>query len=245
MENGLIFTGRRILVTGATGGIGSAVVRELVQHGATVLAHGRNTDTLEALATETGCETITFNIEEEDSVASALNGIEIWGVVNSAGFGGEIATPMSTDIEVFDRVISVNTRGALLVTKYATTSMVAAGKGGAIVNISSQAALIALWGHISYAASKAALDSITRSSSLELGQYGIRVNSVNPTVVLTDISRDHWTQPHIAGPFLDRMPLGRWATPEEVARPITFLLSDWASMITGVTLPIDGGFTIV
>lgn len=245
MDNDMNFSDFRILVTGATGGIGGAVVRQLVKQGATVLAHGRNTKALAALAADTGCETITFNLEEEDSVASALDGKVIGGLVNSAGFGGEIATPMSTDMEVFDRAISVNTRGALLVTKYAATSMVTAGKGGAIVNISSQAALIALRGHISYAASKAALDSITRVSALELGQHGIRVNSVNPTVVLTDISRDHWTQPHIAEPFLERMPLGRWATPEEIARPITFLLSDWASMITGVTLPIDGGFTIV
>jgi L-xylulose reductase len=108
--------------------------------------------------------------------------------VNCAGFGGEIATPMETQIEVFDKVISINTRGALLVTKYAARAMVRLGRGGAIVNVSSQAALAALWGHISYAASKAALDSITRVSARELGQYGIRVNSVNPTVVMTEMS---------------------------------------------------------
>ena len=244
MSHEINFNDRRILVTGATGGIGSEVVRQLAVRGATVLAHGRKVDALKALADETGCETTAFELEDEASVAKALKGIDIWGLVNSAGFGGEIATPMSTDMEVFDRAIEVNTRGALLVTKYATQSMVEAGKGGSIVNISSQAALVALWGHISYAASKAALDSITRVSALELGQHGIRVNSVNPTVVLTEISRDHWTQPHVAEPFLSQMPLGRWATPEEIALPIAFLLSDWAAMITGITLPIDGGFTV-
>ncbi|WP_268753662.1 SDR family NAD(P)-dependent oxidoreductase [Agrobacterium rubi] len=90
---------------------------------------------------------------------------------------------MSTDIAVFDKVIAINTRGALLVTKYASQEMVKAGKGGAIVNVSSQASLVALPGHIAYASSKAALDSITRCSALELGKYNIRVNSVNPTVV--------------------------------------------------------------
>ena len=173
----------------------------------------------------------------------ALEGLDLWGVVNCGGFGGEIATPMDTDVAVFDKVIAINTRGALLVTKYASQSMVRLGKGGSIVNVSSQAGLVALWGHISYAASKAALDSITRVSALELGKYDIRVNSVNPTVVMTPISAWYWGKPEIAGPFIDQMPLGRWATEDEIAAPIVFLLSDAASMITGITLPIDGGYT--
>ena len=102
---------------------------------------------------------------------------------------------------------------------------------------------MALPGHISYGSSKAALDNITRVSALELGRYGIRVNSVNPTVVMTPISSGHWSQPEVAEPFLEQMPLGRWATEDEIAAPIVFLLSDAASMITGVSLPIDGGYT--
>jgi NAD(P)-dependent dehydrogenase (short-subunit alcohol dehydrogenase family) len=121
--------------------------------------------------------------------------------------------------------------------------MVRTGLGGSIVNVSSQAALVALHGHISYAASKAALDSITRVSALELGPYGIRVNSVNPTVVMSEMSASYWGQEHIELPFLRSMPLGRWATEKEIAAPIVFLLSDAASMITGVTLPVDGGYT--
>ena len=99
----------------------------------------------------------------------ALEGLDLWGVVNCGGFGGEIATPMDTDISVFDKVIAVNARGALLVTKYASQSMIRLGKGGSIVNVSSQASLVALNGHISYGSSKAALDNITRVSALELG----------------------------------------------------------------------------
>nr|WP_246800828.1 SDR family oxidoreductase [Mesorhizobium amorphae] len=148
---------------------------------------------------------------------------------------------MDTDIAIFDKVITINARGALLVTKYATQQMVRIGKGGAIVNVSSQAALVALEGHISYGSSKAALENITRCSALELGKYAIRVNSVNPTVVRTPISSGHWSQPHVAEPFLK--PLGRWATEDEIAGPIVFLLSDAASMITGISLPIDGGHT--
>jgi NAD(P)-dependent dehydrogenase (short-subunit alcohol dehydrogenase family) len=108
--------------------------------------------------------------------------------------------------------------------------------------VSSQAALVALAGHISYGSSKAALDNITRVSALELGKHNIRVNSVNPTVVMTPMSAWYWGRPDIGPPFLAKMPLGRWATEDEIAAPIVFLLGDGASMITGVSLPIDGGF---
>lgn len=144
---------------------------------------------------------------------------------------------------MFDRVISINARGSLLVIKYAAASMIRLGRGGSIVNVSSQASLAALNGHISYGSSKAPLDNITRVAALELGQYNIRVNGVNPTVVMTDMSNFYWGRPEIGGPFLEQMPLGRWATEDEVASPIVFLLSDDASMISGVSLPIDGGYT--
>lgn len=232
-----------ILVTGASGGIGGATVRQLRAAGAEVIANGRNGDQLDKLAIETGCRTLPFDLASEESIRGALEGLDLWGVVNCGGFGGEIATPMDTDIAVFDQVISINARGALLVTKYASQSMIRLGKGGAIVNVSSQASLVALKGHISYGSSKAALDNITRVSALELGRYGIRVNSVNPTVVMTEMSAFYWGRPEIADPFMAQMPLGRWATEDEIAAPIVFLLGDGASMITGVSLPIDGGFT--
>ncbi|MET3580299.1 NAD(P)-dependent dehydrogenase (short-subunit alcohol dehydrogenase family) [Mesorhizobium robiniae] len=237
------FQDRKILVTGGSGGIGGATVRHLVRANANVIAAGRSREALDAIAKETGCRTVAFDLASEDEIRGALEGLDLWGVVNCGGFGGEIATPMDTDIAIFDKVITINARGALLVTKYATQQMVRIGKGGAIVNVSSQAALVALEGHISYGSSKAALENITRCSALELGKYGIRVNSVNPTVVMTPISSGHWSQPHVAEPFLKQMPLGRWATEDEIAGPIVFLLSDAASMITGISLPIDGGYT--
>lgn len=232
-----------ILVTGATGGIGAATVRMLCDRGAEVVASGRDVEKLEAFATEVGCRSLAFDLSSEDSIRDALDGLDLWGVVNCGGFGGEIATPMDTDIAVFDKVISVNARGALLVTKYASQSMIRLGKGGAIVNVSSQASLVALRGHISYGSSKAALDNITRVSALELGAYGIRVNSVNPTVVMTEMSAFYWGREDIGGPFLKQMPLGRWATEEDIAGPIVFLLSSDSEMISGASIPIDGGFT--
>jgi L-xylulose reductase len=237
------FNGRPVLVTGASGGIGGATVHRLVAAGADVIASGRSEGALATLAAETGARTLAFDLGCEDSVREALTGLDLYGVVNCGGYGGEIATPMDTDIAIFDKVTTVTSRGALLVTKYSSASMIRLGLGGAIVNVSSQASLVALKGHISYAASKAALDSITRVSALELGPYNIRVNSVNPTVVMTPMSAWYWEREDVRVPFLSAMPLGRWATEDEIAAPIVFLLSDDASMITGVTLPIDGGFT--
>jgi L-xylulose reductase len=230
-------------VTGASGGIGAATVRRLVSQGATVYAGGRNVDQLARLCGETGAEPVPFDLTSDDEIHAAVSGLDLWGVVNCGGFGGEIATPQDTDIAVFDKVISINARGSLLVIKHVAPGMIVRGLGGSIVNVSSQASLVALSGHISYGSSKAALDNITRVAALELGKHNIRVNSVNPTVVMTDMSASHWGRPDVGPPFLDQMPLGRWATEDEIAAPICFLLSDDASMITGVALPIDGGYT--
>src|SRR5271163_1369813 len=116
--------GRTVLVTGASGGIGAATVRHLVRVGADVIASGRSIKALDALAAETGCRVLPFDLTSEESVRTALDGLDLWGVVNSGGFGGEIATPMDTDIAVFDKVISINARGTLLVTKYVAKSMI-------------------------------------------------------------------------------------------------------------------------
>ncbi|MEO0916609.1 MAG: SDR family oxidoreductase [Pseudomonadota bacterium] len=232
-------------MTGASGGIGAATVRLLAKEGAQLIASGRDEAKLAELASETGCETLPFDLTSEDEVKAALAGIELYGVVNCGGWGGEIATPMETDIAVFDKVVDINARGTLLVTKYAAQNMVAAGDGGSIVNVSSQASLVGLAGHISYASSKGAVDAMTRVSALELGKHNIRVNAVNPTVVMTPMSEWYWGRKEIGGPLLEAMPLHRWATEEDCAAPIVFLLSDAASMISGVCLPIDGGFTAV
>ena len=243
METGL--KGRPILVTGASGGIGAATVRMLMQEGADVIASGRNTDVLDDLAHETGCRTRPFDLTDEAAVAQALDGLDLYGVVNCGGWGGEIATPMETDTSVFDKVIDINARGTLLVTKYASQSIIAGGQGGSIVNVSSQASLVGLAGHISYASSKGAVDAMTRVSALELGKHNIRVNAVNPTVVMTPMSEWYWGREDIGGPFLQTMPMQKWASEEDCAGPIVFLLSDAAAMVSGVCLPIDGGFTAV
>jgi len=108
------FGNRTILVTGASGGIGGSTVRQLRTAGADVIASGRSVEALDKLASQTGCRTLAFDLASEESVREAIEGLDVWGVVNCGGFGGEIATPMDTDIAVFDKVISINARGALL-----------------------------------------------------------------------------------------------------------------------------------
>lgn len=120
--------------------------------------------------------------------------------------------------------------------------LIASGKGGSIVNISSQASMSALKDHLAYGLSKAALDQVTRIYALELGPHNIRVNSVNPTVTMTDMAKVGWSDPVKAANMLSKIPLGRFAEPQEVVDTVLFLLSDKANMINGVILPIDGGY---
>lgn len=237
------FSGRTILVTGAAGGIGGETLRHLVAAGADVVAAGETEESLESIVAETGARPLAFDLRDADAIRDAVEGVAVDGLVNCAGWGGVVAQLIETDADVFDSVVSINTRGALLVTKFVARGMIARGQGGAIVNVSSQASLVALDGHVAYAASKAALDAVTRVAALELGVHGIRVNSVNPTVVMTPMSAGYWGRPDIAEPFLAKMPLNRWATEADIAGPILFLLSDQARMVTGITLPVDGGYS--
>lgn len=188
---------------------------------------------------------LAFDLADEASVKAALEGTDLWGVVNCGGWGGEIATPMDSDIAVFDKVIDINARGTLLATKYASQTMVRLGKGGAIVNVSSQASLVGLAGHISYASSKGAVDAMTRVAALELGRYGIRVNAVNPTVVMTPMSAWYWGRPDIAEPFPVDDAAAQMGDRGRHRRADRLSAVDGAAMISGVTLPIDGGFTAV
>jgi NAD(P)-dependent dehydrogenase (short-subunit alcohol dehydrogenase family) len=128
----------------------------------------------------------------------------------------------------------------VLVAKHVARGMIEARRAGSIVNVSSQAALVALDDHLSYSASKAAMDAVTRALCIELGPFGIRVNSVNPTVTLTPMAVMAWSDPVKRDPALKAIPLRRFAEPIEVAVPIMFLLSEGASMVSGVALAIDG-----
>ncbi|MFM0010763.1 SDR family oxidoreductase [Paraburkholderia sediminicola] len=237
------FSGKSILVTGASSGIGRATVEALCASGASVVAAARNVNELARLAEETGCEPLMLDVGDEAAIDEALGSLDAFdGLVNCAGIA-LLERAVDTTGASFDRVMGVNARGAVLVAKHVARGMIDAKRAGSIVNVSSQAALVALDDHLSYSASKAALDAVTRALCIELGSFGIRVNSVNPTVTLTPMAVQAWSDPAKRDPALMAIPLRRFAESAEVAAPIMFLLSDAASMISGVCLPIDGGYT--
>jgi NAD(P)-dependent dehydrogenase (short-subunit alcohol dehydrogenase family) len=243
MKTTFDFSGRSVLVTGASSGIGRATVELLCASGASVVAAARNVNELARLAEETGCEPLVLDVGDPVAIDDALAGLDAFdGLVNCAGIA-LLERAIDTSAASFDHVMAVNARGAALVARHVARGMIDARRHGSIVNVSSQAALVALDDHLSYSASKAAMDAITRALCIELGPHGIRVNSVNPTVTLTPMAVQAWSDPAKRGPALQGIPLRRFAEPREVAEPIVFLLSDAAAMISGVALPIDGGYT--
>ncbi|XP_074477008.1 L-xylulose reductase-like [Sebastes fasciatus] len=142
----------------------------------------------------------------------------------------------------FDQSFNVNVKAVLHVSQIVARDMIARGSGGSIVNVSSQSGQRALKDHAVYCATKGALDMLTKVMALELGPHQIRVNSVNPTVVMTEICRLKWSDPEKAKTMMSRIPLGRFAEVEDVVNSILFLLSDKSNMINGVSLLVDGGF---
>lgn len=235
------FSGQRILVTGASSGIGWEVAQQLLVSGAEVYALGRDPLALQKL--EEGCHVLRVDVGDHLQLAAVLADLPVMhGLVNCAGISIlETATEISA--AAFDQVMTVNVRAAAMVAASVAKAMIGEGVAGSIVNVSSQASLVALDDHLSYCASKGAMDAMTRVQCGEWGKHGIRVNSVNPTVTLTPMALMAWSEPSKRDPALAAIPLGRFAETAEVAAPILFLLSDAASMISGVSLPIDGGYT--
>jgi len=245
MKTSFDFSAKRALVTGASSGIGRAVAIRLAQSGALVTAVGRNASALDALHTEAGCTPLVIDVEDAAALERGLAALPAFDlVVNCAGIA-LLESAFDFQPKNFDAVMAVNARAAALVASRCGKAMVSAGVRGSIVNVSSQASLVALDAHLCYCASKAAMDAITRSLCLEFGPYGIRVNSVNPTVTLTPMAEQAWADPAKSAAALRNIPLGRFAQVDEVVAPILFLLSDGASMISGAALPVDGGYTIV
>ncbi|KAH0629408.1 hypothetical protein JD844_011466 [Phrynosoma platyrhinos] len=246
------FSGRRALVTGAGKGIGRATAVRLRQAGAQVVALSRTQEDLLGLQKECpGIQTLCVDLGDWDATEAALSKVEdIDLLVNNAAVA--VLQPfLEVTKEAFDRSFNVNLRAALQVSQIVARKLIARGAAGAIVNVSSQASHRALTDHTIYCSTKSALDMLTKSMALELGPYGIRVNSVNPTVVMTNMGRLNWTDPKKAGPMISRIPLGKFAVAldvpviteiDDVVNSILFLLSDQSAMTTGATLPVDGGF---
>jgi NAD(P)-dependent dehydrogenase (short-subunit alcohol dehydrogenase family) len=207
-----------------------------------VVAISRTQADLDELAALTGCQVIQADlgvVEEARRAAEAAGQVEL--LVNNAGIS-ILQSFFDTTVEAFDEIMAVNVRAALLVSQVIARKMIASGKPGAIVNVSSQSSMRAVQDHTAYCTSKGALDQLTRMMALELGPHDIRVNAVNPTVTLTPMGEMAWSDPAKSGPMMRRIPLKRFARPRDVAEVIAFLLSDQAHMVNGIVLPIDGGF---
>ncbi|XP_020670205.3 L-xylulose reductase [Pogona vitticeps] len=237
------FSGRRALVTGAGKGIGRAVAVALSRAGAQVVALSRTQADLDDLRKECpNIQTLCVDLGDWNATEAALSQVgDIDLLVNNAAVA--LLQPfLEVTKDAFDRSFSVNLRAALQVSQIIARKLIARGAPGAIVNVSSQASHRALSDHTVYCSTKSALDMLTKSMALELGPHKIRVNSVNPTVVMTKMGRLNWTDPQKAGPMISRIPLGKFAEVDDVVNSILFLLSDQSNMTTGAMLPVDGGF---
>ena len=238
------FQQKRALVTGAGKGIGREIAGMLHSFNAQVVALSRTERDLQSLKEEINCETIVAELGNPDAAQRAAEQAgDIDFLVNNAAIA--ILEPfLKTTVKAWDETMAVNLRAVMIVSQVTAKRMIERGVAGSIVNVSSMASFQALHDHAAYCASKAGLDQLTAVMAVELGKHGIRVNSVNPTVVLTDMGKRAWSDPVKGGPMLARIPLCRFAECEEIASVVCFLLTDGAAMLNGLALRIDGGFLV-
>lgn len=247
------FKEKTVIVTGAGSGIGRATALRFANEGANVVLVGRTLKTLEDTAKEFPKDrtwihvdnylTVVCDISTEDQVQKMIAlVVEKFGridvLVNNAGKAtqGKI-TELSA--EQWKSTIDVNLNGTFYVCKAAMPQLIASK--GNIVNVSSLSGVGGDWNMAAYNAAKAGVSNLTRTLALDHGVDGVRVNAVNPSVTKTNMTSAIQDNDIKIDKFLARCPLGRLASPEDIAAAITFLSSDDAAMITGVNLPVDGG----
>jgi NAD(P)-dependent dehydrogenase (short-subunit alcohol dehydrogenase family) len=243
------FSGKTAIVTGATKGIGREIALSFAQAGCSLGLTGRNEEELRQVAEEARtrgvrCETRRADLASAGECAAMaeyfaglFTVVDI--LVNNAGLSYPERL-VDLDIGHWDTTLAVNLRAPAIIGKVIGKKMIAQGHGS-IINISSNACLAGIAEHAAYCASKFGLDGLTKVMAVELGPHNIRVNAIAPTVVLTPMGAQVWGDPKKADPVKARIPLGRFAYPQEVSGAVLFLASEAASMIHGETLIIDGG----
>lgn len=236
--------GKRVLVTGASSGLGRHFAHVLSAAGAHVVLAARRMDALRALADELGdASCVALDVTDPASIAAAVvaaGPIDV--LVNNAGVSGAQAV-LDATVEDYDHIMDANLRGAFLVATAAGRGMRDSGKGGAIVNVASILGLRQGGQLAIYAMSKAGVVQMTRQMALEVARFGIRVNALAPGYFATDMNRDF-----LAGPMGEamakRIPQRRFGHFEDLDGPLLLLCSDASRYMTGVVIPVDGGHTV-
>jgi len=238
--------GRTAVVTGASRGIGRAIASALDRAGAQVALVARSRDALAAVAASLAHAPVILeaDLAEPDApnevARRALDALgHVDALVNNAGVG--VRQPsVELDATTIDRLLHVNVRGLLLLTTALLPSMVAR-RSGSIVNVSSVSSQVGTPRRAAYAASKGAVDALTRSLAMEFGPHGIRINCVAPGVITTEMWERNRAVPGVIEQIEKQVPLRRWGAPEDVADVVAFLVSDAARYVTAQTIEVDGG----
>jgi glucose 1-dehydrogenase len=243
--------GKCAIVTGAANGIGLACARRLAADGASIALADINAELGEAAAKALRNEGaraifVATDVTDRAAIDALVNrAVDEFGrldvMLNNAGVAINASILEMSD-EIFDKVLATNLRSAFIGTQLAARQMVASGRGGVIINMSSVNALLAIPGLAAYACSKGALNQLTKVAAIELAVHKIRVVAIGPGTILTDLAKKAVLGDDAARrKILARTPLGRAGEPEEVASVASFLASDDASYITGQTIYPDGG----
>lgn len=242
--------GKVALVTGGGSGIGAAIAAAYAKKGATVAVLDIQSEAAERQAAAIGGGARAFRCDVSDKasvdaavadVVETFEGIDI--AVNSAGIVA-LAPAEDLPMDVWTKTVAINLTGTFLVCQAVGRVMIAANRGGKIVNLASQAGTVAIEEHAAYCASKFGVIGLTKTLAAEWGRHGITVNSISPTIVLTDLGRKAWAGEK-GEAAKARIPMGRFAYPQEIAAAAVFLASGGADMINGADLLVDGGYTIL